>query len=547
MKIIKKVMCFLLPVVVGLTLVGCAKRITDVSQLAGQKIRVRTVSALEAVTDEFIDNAQKEHREPFTDTEKSEIIDISQLNGRSIGVITGTVFDVMIDDAFENVRKEYFESYPDLIIALKQGKVSAFLTDEPVARLLCFEQDGIRYLEKYVSRDDYAFMFPKTENGAALRDCFNEFLAEIRANGTLNQIEDIWFGGGESVKNVTYPVSPDGAETLQFITNSDAAPFCYVKNEKIVGYDIDILCRFCEKYGYGLEISDAAMASLIPALVTGKADLAAGCIAVTEERAESVYFSDANYEGGVVAVVADENTAGDQLGFFEGLKESFYKNFIKENRWKILLSGLGITVLISVCSGIFGAVLGFGVCMLRRSQNKILGGIAAVYIRIMQGTPILVFLMILYYVIFGKSDISPVIVAIIGFSVNFSAYVSEIMRTGIEAVDKGQNEAALALGYTKTQSFFKIVFPQAARHFLPVIKGEFISLVKMTSIVGYITIQDLTKASDIIRSRTYEAFFPLIVTAVIYFVISWLLTVALSRIEIRLDPKKRQGQRKAAD
>ena len=115
----------------------------------------------------------------------------------------------------------------------------------------------------------------------------------------------------------------------------------------------------------------------------------------------------------------------------------------------------------------------------------------------------------------------------------------------IESVDKGQNEAALALGYTKRQSFFKVVFPQAAKHFLPVIKGEFVSLVKMTSIVGYITIQDLTKASDIIRSRTYEAFFPLIVTAIIYFVISWLLTIVLGRIEIRLDPKKRSKKRKS--
>ncbi|MDE7192422.1 MAG: ABC transporter substrate-binding protein/permease, partial [Oscillospiraceae bacterium] len=268
------------------------------------------------------------------------------------------------------------------------------------------------------------------------------------------------------------------------------------------------------------------------------------CITVTEERSQSVYFSDADYEGGVVVVVADESTAAEDMGFFENLKESFCKNFIKESRWKMLLSGLGITVLISVCSGLLGAVLGFGVCMMRRCQNKIPRGIAAVYIRIMQGTPILVFLMILYYVIFGKSDISPVIVAIIGFAVNFSAYVSEMMRMGIASVDKGQNEAALALGYTKRQSFFKVVFPQAARHFLPVIKGEFISLVKMTSIVGYITIQDLTKASDIIRSRTYEAFFPLIVTAIIYFAISWLLTVALSRIEIRLDPKRRRKNRK---
>jgi polar amino acid transport system substrate-binding protein len=123
---------------------------------------------------------------------------------------------------------------------------------------------------------------------------------------------------------------------------------------------------------------------------------------------------------------------------------------------------------------------------------------------------------------------------------NFGAYVSEMIRTGILAVDKGQMEAALALGYTKPHAFMKIVLPQAARHFLPVYQGEFISMVKMTSVVGYIAIQDLTKASDIIRSRTFEAFFPLITTAVIYFIIAWLLTRVLTMLQNRLDPRRKK-------
>ena len=123
---------------------------------------------------------------------------------------------------------------------------------------------------------------------------------------------------------------------------------------------------------------------------------------------------------------------------------------------------------------------------------------------------------------------------------NFGAYVSEMIRTGILAVDKGQMEAALALGYTKPRAFMKIVLPQAARHFLPVFQGEFISLVKMTSVVGYIAIQDLTKAGDIIRSRTYEAFFPLIAIAIVYFVIAWLLTRVLVALQNRFDPKRRR-------
>jgi len=128
---------------------------------------------------------------------------------------------------------------------------------------------------------------------------------------------------------------------------------------------------------------------------------------------------------------------------------------------------------------------------------------------------------------------------VVGFSINFAAYVSEMMRTGIEAVDKGQHEAA-ALGFNRLQVFTRITFPQAARHVLPVFKGEFVSMVKMTSVVGYIAIQDLTKMSDLIRSRTYEAFFPLIATALIYFSVAYALTHLFSLVEARVDPKRRK-------
>ena len=222
------------------------------------------------------------------------------------------------------------------------------------------------------------------------------------------------------------------------------------------------------------------------------------------------------------------------------LKDSFYNNFVKEMRWKLLAGGLGVTLVISACAGCIGMALGFGLCMIRRSGPLFFRRAAAAFVRAIQGTPVLVLLMLIYYVVFGGVDIPSMAAAIIGFSINFAVYVSEMMKTGIESVAPGQPEAARARGYTGKQAFMKIVMPQAARHFLPVVKGEFISMVKMTSVVGYIAIQDLTKASDIIRSRTYEAFFPLIVTAVLYFLASWLAASLIGRVEISLDPKRRR-------
>jgi polar amino acid transport system substrate-binding protein len=285
---------------------------------------------------------------------------------------------------------------------------------------------------------------------------------------------------------------------------------------------------------------------LIPMLQSGKADAAVGCMSITDERKKTVDMSDSYYDGGlyfVVRKVADHSTPVTvqyNKNFMDSLKASFTRTFLTENRWKLILDGLKVTVIISIFSGLLGSLMGFGICMLRRSRKRIASIPAAVFIRIIQGTPIVVLLMILYYIIFGKLDISAILVAIFGFAVNFGVYVSEMMRTGIDTVDKGQIEAANALGFTRFKTFWKITFPQAARHFLPVFKGEFISMVKMTSVVGYIAIQDLTKVSDIIRSRTLEAFFPLIATAVIYFIVANILTMLLSRIEIKLDPKRRK-------
>ena len=172
-----------------------------------------------------------------------------------------------------------------------------------------------------------------------------------------------------------------------------------------------------------------------------------------------------------------------------------------------------------------------------------LSGPARVYISILRGMPVLVLLMLIFYVVFASVDIDPLLVAIIAFGMNFAAYVSEIFRTGIEGVDRGQTEAGIAMGFCKVQTFLHVVLPQTVQRILPVYKGEFISLVKMTSIVGYIAVQDLTKASDIIRSRTFDAFFPLIMVALLYFLISLgpHAVAGASRTRYRSEIQARQG------
>ena len=240
------------------------------------------------------------------------------------------------------------------------------------------------------------------------------------------------------------------------------------------------------------------------------------------------------------------NVATESSLFFPELVNSFYSNIIQENRYLLIWDGLKTTVIISLFAMLFGTGLGALICFMRMSKRTVLNLPARVYINVLRGIPVLVLLMLIFYVVFASVDINPVLVAIIAFGMNFAAYVSEIFRAGIKGIDKGQTEAAIAMGFSKLKTFRYIVLPQTVPRILPVYKNEFIALVKMTSIVGYIAVQDLTKAGDIIRSRTFDAFFPLIITAILYFVISWVLIQSLDYLEQITDPKyKRRREGKA--
>jgi len=212
------------------------------------------------------------------------------------------------------------------------------------------------------------------------------------------------------------------------------------------------------------------------------------------------------------------------------LTDSFYNNLIVEDRYKMILDGLQVTLLITLFSAILGTLLGGLVCWMRMSRRVWQQQTAKIYIDLMRGTPVLVLLMLMYYVVMAPMDTTGIVVAIVTFAMNTAAYISEMLRTTIQSIDRGQTEAGLALGFTQRQTFFKIVMPQVVRAVMPVYQGEVISLLKGTSIVGYIAVADMTRASDLIRSRTFDAFFPLILTAIIYFFVAWLIGLLLQSL-----------------
>ena len=222
-----------------------------------------------------------------------------------------------------------------------------------------------------------------------------------------------------------------------------------------------------------------------------------------------------------------------------GFVESFRQNFIEEDRWKYLVNGLGTTLLITVFAVLIGLVLGFLVAIIRSTRlrtGKLVVGdfFCNLYLTVIRGTPVVVQLLIIYFVIFSNINISKTLVAILAFGINSGAYVAEIVRGGIMSIDDGQFEAGRSLGLNYAQTMRYIIIPQALKTVLPALANEAIVLLKETSVAGYIAIADLTKGGDIIRSQTFSPFLPLISVAVIYLVLVVFLTYLVRKLERRL-------------
>lgn len=451
---------------------------------------------------------------------------------------------------------------------------------------------------------------------------------------------------------------------LIMVTEATFPPYEYRSGASITGIDPEIISIIAEELGYQLVISDMSFESIIPAVQTGKADIAASGITVTEERKKKVLFSlpyvvahqvlivkdpqiktpadiknkrigvqhgttgdlyvtknigdpqrfsngalaiAALQAGKIDAVVLDSEPAAvhtakhkelrilpeplmkEEYAFavgrhrkglllqingvlqkmldsgkiheirekhiayqmeqkqqnetthswFDDLKDSFHTNFIANKRYTYLTKGFLTTLNISFYAVLLGIAIGMGVSVIRSTADQtgkllIADAFCRIYLTVIRGTPVVVQLLIIYFVIFGAVDISKTFVAIIAFGINSGAYVAEIIRSGIMSIDKGQMEAGRSLGLSHWQSMRKIILPQALKNVLPALGNEFIVLLKETSISGYIALQDLTKGGDIIRSQTYDAFMPLLAVAVIYLAVVMLFGALLRQLEKRL-------------
>ena len=477
---------------------------------------------------------------------RKQIHQLSDLRGAVIGVQLGTTSDVLsteLEKKGDGTRVERFTKGADAVQALRQGKIDCMMTDEAPAKAFQRVNPSLYILPQAFDESGLAICVAKG-NDALLRKV-NLSIKKLQASGV---IDSIVYRHMVKHQAVAYQWrGSDGksglGKKIRFATNATFEPFEYYKAGKIVGIDVDVAHAIGDELGADVEIVDMEFDAIITSVQTGKADAGIAGITVIPERQKNINFSNI-YTQVKQVVVTDRGEAVAAGSQQDGLVDKFKSCFVADGRYQYLLTGLCNTLIITLFAIILSVALGTLIAIIRatydrQGTHRMLNALCQVYLTIIRGTPTMVQLLIIYYVVFASADVNKLVVAVIAFGMNSAAYIAEVIRSGIMSVDRGQMESGRSLGLSYATTMRLIILPQAFKNVLPAMGNELITLLKETSISGYIGLVDLTKGSDIIRSITYEAMLPLGIVAAIYLLIVMGLYSGVRRLEKRM----RKGER----
>lgn len=464
----------------------------------------------------FIACEKKEEQQPAD----KEITTIEDLNGKVVGTLTGSSFEIdMAGNSYFRIVRQ--PTLPDLIASLHKGRIDAILYDEVSLSDSLLRKNGIKIA--FRTEKSYPCAFACAKSNIDLVNKFNEFLSKLKASGELLEITGKWMEAIDYAK-VPMPETSDSlpGEPIVVGTYYTTAPISYMIGHDWYGFEIEILNRFGEYIGRPVEYRLFDFSALVPALQSGSIDIAGGMLFATQERQRLLALTDTYYYGyGAYFIVDKSAEKGRSVPGMSDIKGSVNSNLLVENRWLFLAKGLWVTIEITLLSLLFGSMLGIGLLAMRKSHRKWMNKTAKIYSSILKGIPLVVLLMILFYIVLV--GVNSVAVAVVAFSMTFASTFASMMDNAITAIGENTYKAGLALGFTPTQILRYITGPQALKDILPQYKSEAVSLIKNTSVVGYLAIQDLTRACDMIRARTFEAVFPLLFITIIYFILAWLM------------------------
>ncbi len=442
---------------------------------------------------------------------------------RTVGVLSGSYHAELVQARFPDVKPLYFPDLVSMALALEKGQIDAFACIKQGSAHLLDRYPGFSFLEGAAMPDSSSLAFRPEETALAGR--FNAFLAQIRSDGTYAAMQRNWFGPDAPRK--PYPHAHGSGDPIVAGIEVGQTFMTFAAEEGEAGFEPELILRFGEYLGRPVVFRELTGSGMVPALLSGRVDILCCGITPTAPRREKLLFSQAysNHDVGFVVRSAHPEHVSQP-----GFKERFRETLVVDKRYKMILQGLWMTLLISFSSMLLGGLLGILLCVCRYSRRRFLQEFSEGYCTLIEGIPILVILLVMFYVVFAASHLTAVTVAIITYSLFFAAGACECFHTGIASVDPLQREAALSLGFTPLQAYRYVVVPQSMKTIIPLFKGRAIGLIENTSIVGFIAIKDLTKVIDVLRNQTYESVISLGILALIYFLLTRLIGFCLDWI-----------------
>jgi polar amino acid transport system substrate-binding protein len=457
--------------------------------------------------------------------------DYTDFEGTYIGVIPGSL---TIDTTERiNATPQFYTTSSSATEEVRRGRIEGFMEALSIVQIMASTLGTDTFAAIPVPKEIFSYSAGAISHDQSVIDRFNRFLAVITEDGTLTQMQNRWLSESVDLDAPMPDIQNHGENGVVTVaTSPDIVPYAYIgENGAFKGFSVELALRFGAFEGKTIEFAAMEFGGLIPYIVSGKADISIAGMAITEERKESVLFSEPFFyeQHGILALrtlsgissdTDDNELSGTSGGFIKWVKTSIERNLLTDNRWILIVDGLRVTMIIAFFAQLFGTILGCFICWLLMRKSRLVKWLSNFYCGLIHGTPIVVLLMITYYIIFGHSSISNVLVAIAAFTFIIATGIAQNLKGAIKTVDPVEIEAARSIGFSATKAFLLITFPQAVRRALPGYTKSFIELVKATAIVGSIAIQDLTSAGDLIRSRTYDAYFPLLLVAIIYLIIT---------------------------
>ena len=458
--------------------------------------------------------------------------DVSDMNSpdHTIGVVDGYIFEDALSRALPKAAVMHFDSRETAYMALRTGQVEALADDEAIIRAISRSTDIFTTLDGYVEPSDYAIAFPKTKEGSELCRQMSRHIGDLRNSGRLAELDEKWFGSSTENKKSKDPALLTGKnKTLRAAFDDSNIPFAYLSAGKPAGYDIDILISFCEEYGYGLEIVKTSFTDMLQGVESGVYDLGCGAITITEQRKQTLSFSEPDYSGGIcICVCRNDRLPSDALSEPAFIRH-FRNSFLTDANALLLIRGLATTLLLTALAAVFGFLLGTGLFILSCRGNLFLRILISLLLRLIYGVPAAMLIMILYYAYYEPVYQGAFFACLVGFTMLFANRICFLIRKNGGYIDNGRLYREYRLEGIDHKEFYEALKKKAGVLFVEDFRDSLVLLLKTTSLAGYISATDLTRVFELIRTRSYEIAMPLFVITAIYFILIQLICVVFNR------------------